>query len=270
MGINLAEIQQKVDRMLYNIAEQNRRAYQLFYDPNPMDVELPQIDENGNLITVSIPNRAKIKKQMWDDVNAAVGLWDRTFYVDQINGNDNNPGTSDAPFKTLKKAIDSVPIGGNGVIYLLSNYTPAVEEYITPRCLSINIIGQGKDTTFLTIPPVGDSQDRLKLRCKPYKFFNISLLNLTLELQSTANPVNIYNRGFINIPQSGIAFVGITLSNMKLILNSSFHFVSNYDAYYGGNFVDIKINWNTNVIINDTTGTARIVDFGIYGGGAFL
>lgn len=60
MSINLAEIQQKVDRLLYNIAEQNRKAYQLFYDPNPQDVSLPQLDENGNLVTVSIPNRAKI------------------------------------------------------------------------------------------------------------------------------------------------------------------------------------------------------------------
>jgi hypothetical protein len=60
MGINLAEIQQKVDRLLYNIAEQNRRAYSLFFDPNPQEVELPQLDENGNLITVKIPNRAKV------------------------------------------------------------------------------------------------------------------------------------------------------------------------------------------------------------------
>ena len=60
MGINLAEIQQKVDRLLFNMAEQNRRAYSVFYDPNPQDVELPQLDENGNLVTVKIPNRAKV------------------------------------------------------------------------------------------------------------------------------------------------------------------------------------------------------------------
>ena len=125
MSINLAEIQQKVDRLLYNIAEQNRKAYQLFYDPNPQDVSLPQLDENGNLITVSIPNRAKIKKQMWDDVNAAIGLWNRTFYVDAVNGDDNNPGTQDAPFKTIKKAVDSVPIGGVVTVRLVES-----QEYI--------------------------------------------------------------------------------------------------------------------------------------------
>ncbi|WP_456459703.1 hypothetical protein [Desulfurobacterium sp.] len=60
MGLNLAEIQQKLDRLIQNMSEQNRRAYQIFYDPNPQDVELPQLDENGNLVNVTIPNRAKI------------------------------------------------------------------------------------------------------------------------------------------------------------------------------------------------------------------
>jgi len=64
MGLNLAEIQQKLDRLIQNMSEQNRRAYQIFYDPNPQDVELPQLDENGNLITVTIPNRAKIKAEV--------------------------------------------------------------------------------------------------------------------------------------------------------------------------------------------------------------
>ena len=59
-GVNLAELQQKVDRLLFNMSEQNRRAYSVFYDPNPQDVELPQLDENGNLTTVKIPNRAKV------------------------------------------------------------------------------------------------------------------------------------------------------------------------------------------------------------------
>ena len=60
MGLNLAEIQQKLDRLIQNIAEQNRQAYQIFYDPNPQDVTLLQLDENGNLVNVTIPNRAKI------------------------------------------------------------------------------------------------------------------------------------------------------------------------------------------------------------------
>ena len=153
MGINLAEIQQKIDRLLSNIAEQNRRAYELFYDPNPQDVELPQFDENGNLTTVRIPNRAKLKKQMWDDINAAVGLWYRTFYVDPDEGNDNNPGTSSEPFKTLAKAIASVPIGGYGQIILSPGKTFEIESDIDFGAKQIRIQSDRSNRAILTLKP---------------------------------------------------------------------------------------------------------------------
>ena len=73
MTFNFSELQQKIDRLLYNIAEQNRRAYQLFYDPTPRDVELPQLDENGNLTTIRIPNRAKIKAEVDSFISRARG-----------------------------------------------------------------------------------------------------------------------------------------------------------------------------------------------------
>ena len=48
-------------------------------------------------------------------------LMNRTFYVDAVNGDDNNPGTEEAPFKTIEKAIVSVPVGGHGAIFLMSD-----------------------------------------------------------------------------------------------------------------------------------------------------
>ena len=131
MGLNLAEIQQKLDRLIQNMSEQNRRAYQIFYDPNPQDVTLPQLDENGNLVNVTIPNRAKIKAQLWDDVGGALGQFNKVVYVDAQNGDDNNPGTADAPFKTIRKAVDSVPTGSIGVIVLKNgqtHYLPADDD----------------------------------------------------------------------------------------------------------------------------------------------
>jgi len=139
MSINLAEIQQKIDRLLFNIAEQNRRAYQLFYDPNPQDVELPQLDENGNLITVKIPNRALIKKQMWDDIGSAIGQWNKVLYVNQAEGDDNNIGTADSPLRSLQTAITRIPIGGVGTIVLSSDYT--LEKIVTGENRVIKIVG---------------------------------------------------------------------------------------------------------------------------------
>jgi hypothetical protein len=49
-------------------------------------------------------------------------LMNRTFYVDAVNGNDNNDGSSGHPFKTLKKAFYSIPVGGVGYIKIVGVY----------------------------------------------------------------------------------------------------------------------------------------------------
>jgi hypothetical protein len=88
------------------------------YDSTPKDVQIQLKDSNGNITTKTVANRGKFKQQLWDDVGGALGQFDRTFYVDAVNGDDNNDGSSGHPFKTIKKAVDSVPIGGLGKIYL--------------------------------------------------------------------------------------------------------------------------------------------------------
>jgi len=51
------------------------------------------------------------------------GWWNQTFYVDQENGDDNNPGAQDTPFQTIEKAANSIPSGGIGVIFLKNGQT---------------------------------------------------------------------------------------------------------------------------------------------------
>lgn len=46
-------------------------------------------------------------------------------YVDAINGDDKfGDGSQNKPFKSLKKACDSIPIGGAGTIFLYGSYDP--------------------------------------------------------------------------------------------------------------------------------------------------
>ena len=118
MGIDITEIAQKVLDNNTNAASVFRKMYDLHYNPNPLDVPFEYIDENGNKVTTTIKNQAGFRKKVWDDVGAALGQFNRTFYVDAENGDDNNSGASDSPFKTIKKAVDSVPVGGVGYIYL--------------------------------------------------------------------------------------------------------------------------------------------------------
>jgi len=91
----------------------------IFINPTPQDVPVKIIDENGNPTTVNIPNLSKWKQYVWNDALSAMY---RTVYVDQVNGDDNNPGTSDKPFKTISKAISTVPTGGYVRIELIGDY----------------------------------------------------------------------------------------------------------------------------------------------------
>lgn len=57
----------------------------------------------------------------------------KAYYVDPVAGLDTNAGTQAAPFKTLKKACDSVPIGGFGDITIIGDgsVTCEIENDIT-------------------------------------------------------------------------------------------------------------------------------------------
>jgi len=66
-----------------------------------------------------------IRGQINGDLNAAaarVGDTFRQFYVDAENGSDDNAGTSDAPFKTMQKAVNSSVWGGYLLVCLMSDY----------------------------------------------------------------------------------------------------------------------------------------------------
>ena len=131
----------------WNFWELSKRFYDYFFNPTPMNVDIPQKDENGNIVTVSSPNRAMSRKIMWDDVGGALGQFDRTFYVDAENGDDSNIGNSvSSPFKTVKKAIDSAPVGSVLAVYLLSSVI--LEDYINIKNKQVVIHGNNNDFIF--------------------------------------------------------------------------------------------------------------------------
>ena len=53
-----------------------------------------------------------------------------TYFVNADTGNDNNPGTLEAPFKTIKKAIDSIPVGTAGYVVLLGGTAFSIDTPI--------------------------------------------------------------------------------------------------------------------------------------------
>ncbi|MFR0674645.1 hypothetical protein ACLUUI_14480 [Enterobacterales bacterium AW_CKDN230030176-1A_HGKHYDSX7] len=68
--------------------------------------------------------KASSAKVIADAVAAAPEI-SRSFYVNQLSGDDNGTGKIDSPFKTLNRALSSTPNGGMVDIVLPENYTLA-------------------------------------------------------------------------------------------------------------------------------------------------
>ena len=66
----------------------------------------------------------------------------RNYYVDAVLGSDDNVGSVAAPFKTIKKAIDTVPIGGYGSIELMPD-----QVHVIPYGKTIGLINKRIEIT---------------------------------------------------------------------------------------------------------------------------
>ena len=128
---------------------------------NPSANMIPVLDGSGvlNLPFTQVP--IKVNGQ---------DLMSRTFYVDQVNGDDSNDGSESAPFRTLQKAVDSIPVGGMGVIKLMSDYevTDHTETvWIYSKHIHISLEGHRLRTT------VDSSSGFNKLRLVFYNFASL-------------------------------------------------------------------------------------------------
>ena len=99
---------------------------------NPSANMIPVLDGSGIL---NLPFAVPPIKVAGQD------LMSRTFYVDQVNGDDGNDGSESAPFKTIQKAIDSVPANGKGFIHILGDYTVELNVSVEGRFIWIRPYG---------------------------------------------------------------------------------------------------------------------------------
>jgi hypothetical protein len=126
-GVNVGVNADKVDG--FNVSQ------------TPSANEIPVLNSSGQMRLPFSQNPILVNGQ---------DLMYRTFYVDAVNGDDNNDGSSGHPFKTLQKAVDSVPISGFAVINLVSDYTGE----FSINFKNIRIVNNGTWTI-----PMGDKCD---------------------------------------------------------------------------------------------------------------
>ena len=249
--------------------------YNNIFDSTPADVNINVKDSNGNITTKTVANRGKFKQQLWDDVGGALGQFNRTFYVDAVNGDDNNIGNnSSAPFKTIKKAVDSVPVGGIGRIYLIGsgdNDNPTTFTF-----LSGNVNITRKNITILSYnegcllkPYITNSSTYNYVHgfdIGSYGFLYIyTNANLTIEtaLKSDSSlNFHWYSSGFINVKGAGSVYIGgYPVANDVRILNDGCNLINICVRDTNGGFASISSAY-AKYIFDSTTPNAYI--FSVY------
>ena len=103
--MNLAALNQKVNRV-FSLIYAWIAFIPEFVSITPKDVTITVPNEDGTETTRTHPNLAKWTQSV---ASAVAGEMEKTYYVDYANGNDTANGSSAAPFKTIKRAIDAMP-----------------------------------------------------------------------------------------------------------------------------------------------------------------
>lgn len=276
MSFNFSQLQQDVNKLIFNSSEAISKWRDFMFGPAG-DLTYQYYDSNGNPVTTTIPNRAKLVNQFIAD---AMAVMNKTVYIDQANGNDNNTGEQISPFKTLQKAINSVPKGGYVYIKMLNNYTfnPLDWINIENRAVTLDLNGYTMEFPF-TVQNV-DGTDYLRrgiINCinsvlTIYMPDNSRIISITTDMTTPPTPsckglfsalVN-YGYGIFNlefsIPRTN------TIENIKINKGSLFGINNNWMKAYG--FLGVMVgNPHYNAIVK-LENNAGFVDF--TSGGGFL
>ena len=120
-----------------------------------------------------------------------------TYYVNADTGNDNNQGTVAAPFKTIKKAIDSIPVGTAGWVKLLGGTAFSIDTpiYVYNKVV---VLEGGSDETVINITSTIYLIDST---------FSVSRVNMYAE--TSASSAIFYCSGIVGIKCGGYNFVDV-------------------------------------------------------------
>jgi len=136
-----------------------------------------------------------------------------TYYVNADTGNDNNQGTIEAPFKTIKKAIDSIPIGTVGWVRLLGGTAFSIDTpiYVYNKVVALD---GWSDETLVHITST------IHLIDSTFSINNISMYAET----SDALPAIFYCSGIVGIKCGG--YYGVDFRPLQETSNVNFIYVS--------------------------------------------
>lgn len=117
------------------------------------------------------------------------------FYIDQVNGLDSNNGlTLTTPFKSIKKAVDSCPNQGYGVIYILGAEDEIYTLQVTDKC---------RPRSALVFYPLHRTTGLIR--------------NGGIDVPWTANQDNEYNINYFGFTEETPSIMSITTFHIKIL-----------------------------------------------------
>ena len=150
---------------------------------NPSANMIPVLDGDGvlNLPFTQVP--IKVNGQ---------DLMSRTFYVDQVNGDDGNDGSESAPFRTIKKAVGSVPFGGMGTIILASGQSFDIDYNVCVENKCVRILSNRDNHAILNfhsyvVEGYGNAVYQFILRRAGWLEFDGITINMPVKADSSQN-----------------------------------------------------------------------------------
>lgn len=177
---------------------------------------------------------------------AAAPAISRIFYVDSQAGSDENLGTRASPFKTLQRAVDSTPSGGNLDVTLLRDYALDVSVMMKGRRLMVRSELESPCKLILNEFTTADGLVRMgsfwQANHSPLEFANLTLVlpassavvdrycALTFSSGSTAPlmlSLRFFNcglelrgtfRGYLIGPESSVVGLGVTNTTIPAAL----------------------------------------------------
>jgi len=194
-------------------------------DSTPKTVELPVMNEDGSITTRQVQNLGMMKSSLQDILESAADSNTYKFYVDQASGADTNPGTSDAPFKTIEKAISMFKPYTNINLNIIGDYTVdtgGVHKYYDLKNVSVSLNLYG---TFKVPYIVVNDKNILSAQ------FNLHQSTLSIGLRDTNNSkLLIGTEGDDNsLTYDGGYFAGFVISNTPAFNIFSINVINNTD-----------------------------------------
>jgi len=140
--MDLNSINANINRLLTNIWAVISFLKEFAVD-GAKNVSITYINADGSESVKTFSNIAK----MTADIRATIsGEMYKTVYVDEVNGDNNNSGSSSSPLKDIHLAVSKVPHGGKIQIFLLSDCNFSANVYSYNRVIQFSLNGFSLNT----------------------------------------------------------------------------------------------------------------------------